>query len=145
MKYRWQYLLDAAQIQPLPNRIGRSQIIMVATLTLSSKLSPFPFAAIAIATYTQKADLVFDETATAISLDLNGSKITVEDEIVHAFAKVGGLSGDSVKVSKVKSRPPQTALTILLFLLPDTIILLSCENPGFRYRIFGNCSSSRFS
>lgn len=71
---------------------------MAGTLTVSSKLSPFPFAAIAIASYTQKAALLFDETATGITLDLDDSKITAEDEIVHALAKAGGLSADSVKV-----------------------------------------------
>lgn len=78
---------------------------MAATLTLSSKLSPFPFAAIATATYTQKAVLVFDETAKAISLNNNGSDITVEEDIVLALAEAGGLSGDSAKVSKVRSHP----------------------------------------
>lgn len=72
---------------------------MAGTLTVSSKLSPFPYGAIAIATYTQKADLVFDETASGISLDLNGSNINTEQEIVHALAKAGGLSDDSSKVS----------------------------------------------
>jgi glutamyl-tRNA synthetase len=75
----------------------------MGTLTLSSKLSPFPFAAIAIASYTQKATLDFDQTANGITLDLNGSKITSEDEIVHALAKAGGLSGDSAKVTQERS------------------------------------------
>src|SRR5882762_5489103 len=74
--------------------------IMDGTLTLSSKLSPFPFAAIAIASYTQKSALNFDESATGITLDFNGSKITSVDEIVHALAKAGDLSGDSAKVSQ---------------------------------------------
>jgi glutamyl-tRNA synthetase len=73
---------------------------MDGTLTLSSKLSPFPFAAIAIASYTQKSALNFDESATGITLDFNGSKITSVDEIVHALAKAGDLSGDSAKVSQ---------------------------------------------
>jgi glutamyl-tRNA synthetase len=72
---------------------------MDGTLTVSSKLSPFPFAAIAIASYTQKAALNFDETATGITLDLNGSSITSEDQIVHALAKAADLAGDSAKVS----------------------------------------------
>jgi len=72
---------------------------MAGTLTLSSKLSPFPFAAIAIASYTQKATLDFDEAAKGVTLDLNGSKITSEDEIVHALAKANNMSGDSAKVA----------------------------------------------
>jgi glutamyl-tRNA synthetase len=73
---------------------------MAGTLTLSSKLSPFPYGAVAIATYTQKADLAFDETATRISLDLSGSNIDTEPEIIQALAKAGGLSDDSSKVRK---------------------------------------------
>lgn len=72
---------------------------MAGTLTLSSKISPFPFAAIAIASYTQKAALDFDETTSGITLELNNSKITSEDEIVHAIAKAGELAADSAKVS----------------------------------------------
>ncbi len=32
-------------------------------------------------------------------LDLNGSTITVEEDIVHALSKVGGLREDSFKVN----------------------------------------------
>ncbi|KZP21171.1 glutamate-tRNA ligase [Athelia psychrophila] len=70
---------------------------MAGALTLSSKTSPFPFAAIAIASYTQKATLDFDETAPGTTLDLNGTKLTSEDDIVHALAKAGELSADSIK------------------------------------------------
>ncbi|KAF8913586.1 glutamate-tRNA ligase [Mucidula mucida] len=71
----------------------------MATLTLSSKLAPFPFAVIAIAAYTQKAELVFDDAATGPVLELNGSQITAEQDIVHALAKEGGLSEDSAKAA----------------------------------------------
>ncbi|KAF8077764.1 tRNA synthetases class I, catalytic domain-containing protein [Lyophyllum atratum] len=70
---------------------------MSGTLTIPSKLTPFPFAAIGIAAHTEKADLVFDEAATGTALTLNGSTITDEEAIVHALAKEGGLSGDSAK------------------------------------------------
>jgi hypothetical protein len=60
---------------------------MAATLTVSSKLSPFPFAALAIASYNQNAEIVFDESSTEVVLELNGSKITAESDIVHALAK----------------------------------------------------------
>ncbi|KAJ3728456.1 glutamate-tRNA ligase [Lentinula raphanica] len=69
------------------------------TLTLSSKLSPFPYSALAIAAYTEQCEVTYDETATSVSLDLNGSKIDTEEEIVHALAKVGGLSEDSAKAA----------------------------------------------
>jgi glutamyl-tRNA synthetase len=71
---------------------------MTGTLTVSSKQSPFPYAATAIAAYTEKAQLVFDEAATGVVLDLNGTKLTAESEIVHAVAGASGLSEDSAKV-----------------------------------------------
>lgn len=71
---------------------------MAGVLTVSSTASPFPYAALATATYTQKAEITFDESSE-ISLDLNGSKVTGEDEIVRALAKAAGLADDSAKVS----------------------------------------------
>lgn len=71
---------------------------MSGVLTASSAASPFPFAAVAIATYTGKAELAFEESTSGISLELNGSKLTAEDEIVRALAKAGGLADDSAKV-----------------------------------------------
>lgn len=73
---------------------------MSATLTVSSSASPFPYAAAAIATFTGKAELIFEEGASGISLDLDGSTFTAEDEIVQLLAKEGGLSDDSAKVSE---------------------------------------------
>ncbi|OSX65375.1 hypothetical protein POSPLADRAFT_1054129 [Postia placenta MAD-698-R-SB12] len=70
---------------------------MPGVLSLSSSASPFPYAAIAIATYTDKAELSYDESASGVSLQLNGSTISAEDEIVRALAKEGGLSDDSAK------------------------------------------------
>ncbi|CAK5277313.1 unnamed protein product [Mycena citricolor] len=69
----------------------------MATLTLSTKLAPFPWAAVAVSSYTQKADLVFDEAATGVTLNFNGSTITDETEIVHTLAKAYGLAEDSAK------------------------------------------------
>lgn len=77
------------------------KVVMSGTLTISSKQTPFPFAAIAIATYTGKADLFFDETATGATLELNGSTATTEEEIVLELAKSAGLSEDSAKVRPV--------------------------------------------
>ena len=68
-------------------------------LSLSSKLSPFPYAALAASFYTGKAEIIYDEEITKPSLDLNGSKIDDEEEIVHALGKAGGLSEDSAKVA----------------------------------------------
>ena len=71
---------------------------MDGVLTLSPAASPFPWAAAATATFTGKATLNFDTAATALSLQLDGSTITAEDEIVQSLAKAGGLSEDSAKV-----------------------------------------------
>lgn len=77
---------------------------MVGVLTVSSSASPFPYAAVAIATYTRKAELHFDESIEAATLDLKGSQITGEDEIVRTLAKAGGLADDSAKVCTFTSR-----------------------------------------
>ena len=71
----------------------------MATLTLSSKLSPFPYAAVATAAYTSKAQLVFDDSATGPTLDLDGSQVTTEEDIVKALATKGGLAEDSAKAA----------------------------------------------
>ena len=71
---------------------------MPGTLTVSSKSSPFPFSALAIAAFTGAADVVFDESSACISLDLDGDRFVDEGAIVDALAKAGGLSHDKVKV-----------------------------------------------
>ncbi len=76
---------------------------MVGVLTLKSSASPFPYAALTIATYTQQAEVNFDESASGVSLDINGSQITSEEEIVRALAKAGGLADDSAKVGSLVS------------------------------------------
>ncbi|KAH9833055.1 glutamate-tRNA ligase [Rhodofomes roseus] len=85
---------------------------MAGILKLSATLSPFPYAAASIATYTGKAELAFDEGAS-LSLELNGSTISVEGEIVQALAKESGLSDDSSKTQAyfalAKSLPTVTA------------------------------------
>ena len=74
----------------------RSSLIM--SLTLSSTLSPFPYAAAALATYTKQAELVFDDTVADVALDLSGTVISGEEKIIEELAKVGGLSSDSTAV-----------------------------------------------
>lgn len=68
------------------------------SLTLSTKASPFPFAALVTATYTRKAELNFDETAAGASLHLDGDHYAVEEEIVTILAKKAGIDGQSTKV-----------------------------------------------
>ena len=73
-------------------------------LTLAPKLSPFPFAALAAAAFTQKAEIAYDDTATAPVLELDGSKITGEEEIVHALTKDLGIAEGSNQVSEVSKK-----------------------------------------
>ncbi|KAH9931716.1 glutamate-tRNA ligase [Epithele typhae] len=86
---------------------------MAGVLTLSPVASPFPWGAAAAATYTGKATLDFDIAAPQVTLELDGSKIVAEDEIVQALAKAGGLAEDSAKSSAyfalAKSLPTVTA------------------------------------
>ena len=67
-------------------------------LTVSSKASPFPYAAVAIASFTQKAEVNYDQSATGLSFTFEGTEVTTEEVAVRALAKAGGLSEDSVKV-----------------------------------------------
>ncbi|KAJ3553354.1 hypothetical protein NM688_g3656 [Phlebia brevispora] len=94
---------------------------MTGILTVSSAASPFPYAAVAIATLTKKAEVNFDETVEAATLDLKGSKITDEEEIVRALAKAGGLADDSAKTQSffelAKKIPATTAFNQLTELL----------------------------
>jgi glutamyl-tRNA synthetase len=71
---------------------------IMAVLTTSAKTSPFPYAAAAAATFTNKADLVFEDEAVPTILDLDGMKVEGDEAIVLAIAKAGGLSDDSDKV-----------------------------------------------
>lgn len=75
---------------------------MSGTLHVSPTISPFPYAAAAAATYTQKAEIAFDEGAKEATLELNGSKITGEDQIVLGLAKAAELADDSSKVRNFK-------------------------------------------
>ena len=71
-------------------------------LTLASNSSPFPYAAIAAASLTGKADIAYDETVASPTLTLNGATITAGDDIVHALVKAGNLPNDSAKVTRWK-------------------------------------------
>ena len=68
---------------------------MSGTLSLSSKLSPFPFGILAIATYIGNIEVVYDETVTKPVLEIKGSKIESEDDIVHALSTAGGLAEEN--------------------------------------------------
>ncbi|EMD38118.1 hypothetical protein CERSUDRAFT_113249 [Gelatoporia subvermispora B] len=106
---------------------------MSGVLTVFSAASPFPWAALATATYTQKAEIAFDESASGASLELNGSKITAEDEIVQALAKAGGLSDDSAKTQAyfalAKKLPTTTAF-------PELVAALDSLDDHLAFRTF---------
>ena len=71
---------------------------MSVTLTIPANASPFPYAAAAIAAYTEKAHINIADSATALNLDIDGSSIYEEEIIVQILAKYLGLSEDSEKV-----------------------------------------------
>ncbi|KIY43661.1 glutamyl-tRNA synthetase [Fistulina hepatica ATCC 64428] len=73
---------------------------MTGILSLPSKLSPFPYAALAISAYTNATEIVFTEDAKSAVLELNGRKIEALPEIVHTLAREGGLLGDSSETEK---------------------------------------------
>ncbi|KAJ7087738.1 glutamate-tRNA ligase [Mycena epipterygia] len=105
----------------------------MATLTVSSKQTPFPYAAVAIASYTEKANLIFDETVTGITLQLDGSVINDEEEIVHTLAKAHGLADHSSKspafFALAKTLPAATAV-------PDIVASLNSLDDHLTYRTF---------
>lgn len=69
------------------------------SLTLSSKWSPFPFSVIAIAAYTGKAAVVFDETASGITLELDGKMYHDEHDIVETIGRAAHLIENDSRVS----------------------------------------------
>ncbi|PSS31072.1 hypothetical protein PHLCEN_2v2404 [Hermanssonia centrifuga] len=106
---------------------------MVGVLTLKSSASPFPYAALTIATYTQQAEVNFDERANGVSLDIHGSQITSEEEIVRALAKAGGLADDSAKTQAffilAKALPTVTSF-------PDLVAALDSLDDHLAFRTF---------
>ena len=107
---------------------------MPGVLTVSSSASPFPYAAVATATYTQKAEVKFDGTASGISLEVNGSTIASEDEIVRALAKEAGLADDSAKVRDETCLKAARSLMCALRVL-DPVFLRAREEAPNSHRI----------
>ncbi|KIM55029.1 hypothetical protein SCLCIDRAFT_1221432 [Scleroderma citrinum Foug A] len=107
------------------------------SLTLSIKTAPFPYAAVGIAAYTQKAELNFDESATGISLALDGLQYTSEDEIVAALAKAGrldeGKSKEAAYFALAKTLPAVTGV-------PDILSVLDSLDDHLAYRTFLVCN-----
>ncbi|KAJ6453488.1 glutamate-tRNA ligase [Mycena vitilis] len=106
----------------------------MASLTVSSKQTPFPWAAVAVALYTEKAELVFDETATKITLkQVDGSTVGDEEAIVHALAKSHGLSEGSSKSATFFALAKTLATTTAV---PDIIAALDSLDDHLTYRTF---------
>ncbi|KIJ69105.1 hypothetical protein HYDPIDRAFT_179001 [Hydnomerulius pinastri MD-312] len=103
------------------------------SLTLSTKTSPFPYAALAIVSYTQKAELNYEEAATGVSLDLDGTQYTTEEEIVNVLSKAAGIDGESTKAATFfalsKTLPTITAV-------PDILTALDSVDNHLAYRTF---------
>lgn len=74
---------------------------MTDHLIISSKATPFPWAAVVIASSTGKANLVFDDNITTPTLQSGDSKITGEESIILSLANSGRVSDDSSKVRVV--------------------------------------------
>lgn len=102
---------------------------MPNTLTVSSKQSSFPYAAIAIAAYTKTADIIFDDSISGFKLVLavDGTPLTQEEDIVQALAKEGGLSSDSEKVFC-----PSSGVTLSELAL-DILVFHSFKNTAFSH------------
>ncbi|KAI6045554.1 tRNA synthetases class I, catalytic domain-containing protein [Pisolithus marmoratus] len=87
------------------------------SLILSTKTTPLPYGAIAIATYTQKADLNYDESATRL----------------YALAKAGGLDADSPKAATYAALA-KTLSTVTG--VPDILSVLDSIDNHLAYRTF---------
>ncbi|KAN0140810.1 glutamate-tRNA ligase [Lactarius tabidus] len=105
----------------------------VGNLIVSSKASPFPYAAVAIATYTQKADVNYDESAKGLSFTSEGTKVTTEEDAVRALAKAGGLAEDSVKTPAYFALANSLASTTAV---PQIIASLDSLDDHLAYRTF---------
>ncbi|KAF9265646.1 glutamate-tRNA ligase [Marasmius fiardii PR-910] len=103
------------------------------TLSLSSKLSPFPYAALAAASYTGKVEVTYDEEITKPTLDLNGSKIDEEEGIVHALGKAGGLSEDSAKAASFFALAKSLSKTNVV---PEIVTALDSLDDHLAWRTF---------
>ncbi|KDQ60876.1 hypothetical protein JAAARDRAFT_31877 [Jaapia argillacea MUCL 33604] len=106
---------------------------MAGLLTVSPKASPFPYATVAIAAYTQQAEIVFDDSVSSPSLDLKGSTITGDEEIVLAISKAGGLADEATKTpayfALAKSLPKVASI-------PEIITALDSLDDYLAFRTF---------
>ncbi|KAI0306394.1 glutamate-tRNA ligase [Multifurca ochricompacta] len=102
-------------------------------LFVSLKASPFPYAAIAIAHYTQKAEVNYDELGPALTLTLGGVSVTTEEDAVRVLAKTGGLGEDKVKDTAYFSLARSLATATAV---PQIIASLDSLDDHLAYRTF---------
>ncbi|KAF7295474.1 Glutamate-tRNA ligase [Mycena indigotica] len=93
-------------------------------LTLSSKQTPFPYAAAAVALWSGKAELVFDENVT---LEYNG--LSDEEQIVHSLVQVEDSSKSPAFFALAKNI---STLTVV----PQIVTALDTLDDHFTYRTF---------
>ncbi|KZV67990.1 glutamate-tRNA ligase [Peniophora sp. CONT] len=106
---------------------------MAGTLTLSAKAAPFPYAAVLAAAYTAKAETVYDESVKGIELEIDGSKITSEEEAVKALAKAAGMADDS---SRSVSYFILANALVKASVVPEIIASLDSLDDHLAYRTF---------
>lgn len=86
----------------------------MAVLTVPAKKTPFPYAAAGIAAYTSKAEIVFDDGASALSLNIAGKTIDDEDAILLAVAEDAALLDNIEKVLGFVFLPFELYFTLLV-------------------------------
>jgi glutamyl-tRNA synthetase len=75
------------------------------SLTLSSRLQPFPFSVIGVVAYTGIAEIIYDENATGITLELDGHTLRDEHDIVQVIGRAGNLREDTNRVRYSRDNP----------------------------------------
>ncbi|KAI0006206.1 glutamate-tRNA ligase [Russula compacta] len=107
--------------------------MVVGTLTVSFKESPFPYAVVAIASYTQKAEVNYVESASGLTLTFGDTQVTSEEDAVKALAKAGGLAEDSIKTPAYFTLAKSLATTTAI---PQIISSLDLLDDHLAYRTF---------
>ncbi|KAF7322471.1 Glutamate-tRNA ligase [Mycena chlorophos] len=97
----------------------------MAPLKVSSKQTPFPFAAAAVAVWSGKAELVFDENVTATDLD----GVSDEEQIVHSLVQVVDSSKSPAFFAIAKNL---ATLTVV----PQIVTALDSLDDHLTYRTF---------
>jgi len=82
------------------------------SLTLLAKQAPLPWAGAAIAAYSPKTEIAFDDEIAALTFTTSdGTTITDEDAVVQAIAQESGLAEDSAKVRRFSDLKQSSGIT----------------------------------